>query len=61
MAIGLASEMVMGVDVFSWGLMSAFYQKAGKEEVANEQLHMEVSMVATVGDNIFSICCDIAS
>ena len=44
-----------------FGMMSAFFQKVRQEEAAKEQLHMEVSMEATMGDNNFSICCDIAS
>ena len=41
--------------------MRAFFQKAGNEEVSNDQLHIEVSMGVIVGDTNFRICCDIAS
>ena len=61
MTIGLVSEMVRRVVFLSRGFMSAFFQKAVKVEVAKEQLHMEVSIGATVEDTNFSICCDMAS
>ena len=61
MAIGLVFNMVREVAVFKRGFISAFLQKAGKEEVAKEQMHVDVSKGATVGDTIFSFYCDIAS
>ena len=61
MAISLVSEMVRGIDVLSRGFMSAFFHKAEREEVAKEQLYMELNTGAKVGDTIFNFCCDIAS
>ena len=58
--MGLVAEILKVVGVLSSEFISAFFQNAEKVEVEKKQLHMDVSIGATVGDTNLSICCDIA-
>ena len=61
MAMGLVSEMEEGVGIFRRGLMSALFQWGGKDDMAYERLHKDVTYGRITGPTIFSIRWEMAS